>query len=199
MTTHTFRESETIVYNQSETRISNLQSILASYFVNLKSLHRIECYDASQNGMSDAVVSMVVAVDGLLDHGQYRRFKVKNPRAISDFDRLEEALIRRLKNARWPRPDLIVIDGGTPQLRRLQRVFDQLAEPPLYVGLAKHPDHLVLPDLQGQALKGSKWITLKLDQTGPTHALLAQLRDEAHRFANSYRQALEKKRTKISL
>ena len=132
--------------------------------------------------------------DGLLDNGQYRRFKIKNPRAVSDFDRLDEAITRRLKNTTWDKPDLIVIDGGIPQLRRLQRIFDKQSEPPLYIGLAKHPDRLILP---GDSRKASKWIIIKLATDYPALLLLEQLRDEAHRFANAYRKILEKKRTAL--
>ncbi|MEI8232948.1 MAG: GIY-YIG nuclease family protein [bacterium] len=193
-------------YNNSDQKLKSLENILQTNIPNWNTgtqengetlLHRIECYDASNSAMYDSVVSLTVMTDGLLDNGQYRRFKIKNPRAISDFDRLDEAITRRLKNTTWPKPDLIVIDGGVPQLRRLQRIFDRLAEPPLYLGLAKHPDRLIIPDLQGETLKGSKYITVKLPSDDPGLQLLEQLRDEAHRFANSYRKILERKRTKI--
>ena len=132
--------------------------------------------------------------NGLLDKGQYRRYKIKNPHAISDFDRLDEAIIRRLKNTTWPKPDLIIIDGGVPQLRRLQRIFDRETNPPFYLGLAKHPDRLIVPN---NNIGQPDFLTLKLSSTHPALQLLEQLRDEAHRFANSYRKILEKKRTRI--
>lgn len=196
ISTHSFTDRH-FSYNNSSEKLESLQSILKSYFLNLTSLSRIECYDASNSAMYDSTVSMTVMTDGLLDNGQYRRFKIKNPRAVSDFDRLDEAMTRRLKHTTWSRPDLIVIDGGVPQLRRLQRIFDKLETPPSYLGLAKHPDRLVIPSLQGQALKGSEWITVKLSSDHPGLQLLEQLRDEAHRFANSYRKILESKRNKL--
>lgn len=195
ITTHSFTDRH-FSYNNSSEKLIALQTVLSPY-LGVSPLSRIECYDASNSAMYDSVVSMTVMTDGLLDHGQYRRFKIKNPRSHSDFDRLDEAITRRLKNKAWPHPDLIVIDGGVPQLRRLQRVFDQQAGPPLYLGLAKHPDRLILPYLQGQALKGSEWITIRPSQDHSGLQLLQQLRDEAHRFANSYRKILEKKRTKL--
>lgn len=202
ITTHSFTDRH-FSYNNSSEKLASLQEALAPY-LGVRPLSRIECYDASNSAMHDATVSMTVMTDGLLDNGQYRRFKIKNPRAHSDFDRLDEALTRRLKNTTWPHPDLIVIDGGVPQLRRLQRVFDRQDRPPNYLGLAKHPDRLILPDLHGQALKGSNlprgkagWITIRLQADHPGLQLLEQLRDEAHRFANSYRKILERKRTKL--
>jgi excinuclease ABC subunit C len=84
-----------------------------------------------------------------------------------------------------------VIDGGTPQLRRLQKIFDKQENPPKYLGLAKHPDHLVIP-------QGNTFITVNLAADNPGLHLLEELRDEAHRFANSYRKILAKKRTNPS-
>lgn len=184
ITTHSFTDRH-FSYNDSSAKLESLETTLRSTIYDLPSLHRIECYDASNSGIHDSVVSLVIMTDGLLDNGQYRRFKIKNPRAISDFDRLDEAITRRLKNKTWPRPDLIIIDGGVPQLRRLQRIFDKEKNPPIYLGLAKHPDRLV--SLQG--------LSLKVDSRNPGLRLLQQLRDEAHRFANSYRKILEKKRS----
>lgn len=193
--THSFRDNQ-VIYNSSETKIAALQELLKSYVLNLKSLHRLECYDASNSALHDATVSLVVMTDGLLDRGEYRRFRIKNPRARSDFDRLAEALTRRLKRVgtdrpAWARPDLIVIDGGVPQLRRLQRVFDQLPTPIPYLGLAKHPDRLIIPNPDGT------FATLPTPSDNPAILLLGQLRDEAHRFANSYRRLLESRRTGI--
>lgn len=185
--THSFTDHH-FSYNNSSERLSSLQDSLTPY-LGVSPLSRIECYDASNSSMFDSTVSLVVMTYGLLDSGQYRRFKTKNPSAHSDFDRLDEAITRRLKNRTWDKPDLIVIDGGVPQLRRLQRVFDQQDNPPLYLGLAKHPDRLIF-------FKDNSFQTLRLPADHPGLHLLQQLRDEAHRFANSYRKILEKKRQK---
>jgi excinuclease ABC subunit C len=190
ITTHSFTDRH-FSYNDSSSRLESLQNLLSTYYKDgLCNLHRIECYDASNNSLEDSVVSLVVMKDGLLDKGEYRRFKIKNPRARSDFDRLDEAITRRLKSKTWDHPDLIVIDGGTPQLRRLQRIFDQLPDPPHYLGLAKHPDRLVFPTQDG-------FSTIKVGADHPGLQLLEQLRDEAHRFANSYRKILAKKRSRL--
>ncbi|TXH01115.1 MAG: hypothetical protein E6P95_02490 [Candidatus Moraniibacteriota bacterium] len=189
---HTFRENTTISYNTATEKITALQSLLTGLQINgYNDIRRIECYDASNYTMHDSVVSMVVSVGGLIDRGEYRRFKIKNPRANNDFDRLAEALERRLKNKTWDRPDLIVIDGGTPQLRRLLPLFDRLETPILYLGLAKHPDHLVIPKNTGE------YVNIQPDHHNLGFRHLQELRDEAHRFANSYRKILESKRNKL--
>ncbi len=175
-------------YNDADSKLASLQTSLSPYYKDRPcNLGRIECYDASNSGLQDSTVSTVVMNQGLLDKGEYRRFKIKNPRARSDFHRLNEALTRRLKNKSWPKPDLIVIDGGVPQLRSLQRIFDQFPDPPNYLGIAKRPERLVIPTSDGFA-------TLKLSKNDPGLQLLIQLRDEAHRFANNYRKLLAKKR-----
>jgi excinuclease ABC subunit C len=190
ISTHSFTDRH-FSFNNSTIKLDALQNALAPYYKDRpRNMHRIECYDASNSAMYDSVVSLVVLTDGLLDNGQYRRFKIKNPRAVSDFDRLDEAITRRLKNKSWPSPDLIVIDGGVPQLRRLQRIFDKESYPPNYIGLAKHPDRLIIP-------QGDIFETLKLPSDHLGLQLLEQLRDEAHRFANAYRKILQKKRTKL--
>lgn len=189
---HTFRESSTISYNTASKKIEALQNLLTNYNFNFSSEARIECYDASNNSFYDSVVSMVVSVGGLIDRGQYRRFKIKNPKINNDFDRLAEALERRLKNKTWPLPDLIVIDGGIPQLRRLLPIFDRLEIPIPYLGLAKHPDHLVIPKIAGE------YSNLQPDHYDLGFRHLQELRDEAHRFANSYRKILEGKRNKLT-
>ena len=203
ITTHSFTDRH-FSYNNSNLKIKSLQKLLIDYCDLDITLHRVECYDASNSAMQDATVSMTVMTDGLLDNGQYRRFKIKNPSAVSDFDRLDEALTRRLKNKSWSRPDLIVIDGGVPQLRRLQRIFDKQSDPPNYLGLAKHPDRLVIPSptVPNFLAPSSEpfhpdFITIKLAADHPGLQLLQQLRDEAHRFANTYRKVLQKKRTAI--
>lgn len=173
-------------YNDSESKLASLQSLLSPY-LGVRPLGRIECYDASNSGLQDSTVSMVVMNQGLLDKGEYRRFKIKNPRARSDFDRLNEALTRRLKNKTWTKADLILIDGGVPQLRSLQRVFDKFSDPPSFIGLAKRPDRVIIPS-------GSGFTSLKLKLDDLGLQLLVQLRDEAHRFANNYRKILAKKR-----
>ncbi len=187
ITTHSFTDRH-FSYNNAAEKLAALESLLAPYLGDAR-LSRIECYDASNNAMQDSVVSLTVMTDGLLDKGQYRRFKIKNPRAVSDFDRLDEAMTRRLKNKTWDKPDLIVIDGGVPQLRRLQRIFDQQTEPIAYLGLAKHPDRLVIPNPKGN------FETIRLKSENVGLQLLEQLRDEAHRFANAYRKILSGKKS----
>jgi excinuclease ABC subunit C len=174
---HSFHDGRITTYSSTGQAIQELSSLLS-----VDSLARIECYDASTFQLKHSVVSLVVTTNGQLDKSQYRRFKIKNPRARSDFAMLKEALSRRLANRRWKFPNLIVIDGGLPQLRVLQPLLDQLDTPPVMIGLAKRPDRLrLLPDT-----------TLTLPTNSPALHLLQLLRNESHRFANQYRKILER-------
>lgn len=190
ISTHSFSNPKILEYSTSESDLADLQQILNKNYELEISLHRVECYDASTWQLKNSVVSMVVAIVGQITPGEYRRFKIKNPRSRSDFDMLEEALDRRLHNKTWDKPDLLVIDGGRPQLRKLQPILDKIKNPPLMIGLAKHPDKIVV-------LVKNEYITINLDKKSGALRLLQRLRDEAHRFANSYRKTLEQKQKKV--
>ncbi|QQR52281.1 hypothetical protein IPG36_07040 [bacterium] len=79
---------------------------------------RIEAYDISHLGGTGNAASMVVFSDGLPNRDEYRKFKMRLA-GNNDVGHIKEVLTRRLsaKNlADWPKPDLILIDGGQPQL-----------------------------------------------------------------------------------
>ncbi|MEI6690352.1 MAG: GIY-YIG nuclease family protein [bacterium] len=188
--THSFSDKRILSYHSADSALTSLRLHLG---LGDGPLGRIECYDASHSAFSDAVVAMVVATDGELDRGQYRRFRLKRVTNKSDFDQLEEALIRRLRRSDWPRPDLLVIDGGAPQLRKLQMALDQIENPPMMIGLAKHPDHLVIPHFDDSNRRSITYKNVELPLNDHGFNLLQSLRDEAHRFGNQYRIILEKK------
>ncbi len=57
-----------------------------------------------------------------IDKKQYKKFKIKNQNLNSDFERIKEVLERRFKN-NWQLPDLLVIDGGKPQIKIVLKVL----------------------------------------------------------------------------
>lgn len=183
-----FSKTQPLEYNRSQKSLDSLQELLKTHFPKLNSLHRIECYDVSNLSQKEATASMVVLVDGLVDKGQYRRFKIKNLNARSDFEMLKETMRRRL-NQNWDLPDLIVIDGGKPQLKMIRRVLsEENIDIPL-IGIAKNPDRLIIPESDMQALRPA------YDHLGLN--LIRQIRDESHRFARNYHLLLRKKSLKI--
>jgi len=149
------------------------------------SLERIECYDISNLMQKEATASMVVASDGILDKGQYRKFKIKEV-GVSDFKMLTEAITRRMNND-WKKPNLIIVDGGAPQVVTISGVLKNLSISIPLIGIAKHPDRIVVL-INGQ----TKTFRFSLHNEG--FKLIQQLRDESHRFAKKYHVALRGKK-----
>lgn len=172
-----FQSGREIDHNRSEQALQNLIMLLHSFYPELHSLHRIECYDMSNTQLKQATASMVVAKDGLPDRGEYRRFKIRNPKAQSDFEMIEEVLKRRLKN-NWPKPDLLVIDGGKPQVKTVSKVLREVGWTIPFIGIAKHPDRFVIGI--------SPYPTIRPQSHHLGFNLIRNLRDESHRFAKKY-------------
>jgi excinuclease ABC subunit C len=151
--------------------------------VSLAQLKRIEGYDISNLNFSDATASMVVFENGLPQKAEYRRFKIKGERRF-DPEMLLEVLKRRLRHLEWPAPDLIVIDGGTPQILKvypqLKVQYPQLCP---VIGLAKNPDRVFC---------SQTWQYLSLKKDSLALHYLERLRDEAHRFAKKYHQHIRR-------
>lgn len=158
---------------------------------------RMECYDISHISGIDKVGSMVVFTDGEKDAAEYRRFKIKTVEGNNDFESLKEVLKRRLsklgtdEEEKFPKPDLIIIDGGKGQLSSVKQIFDELNVKDIdLVSLAKqeeevftlHSDRSVLIDKSDYALR-----------------LLQRIRDEAHRFAITFNRSLRGKRSLVSV
>ncbi|MBI2196619.1 GIY-YIG nuclease family protein [Candidatus Daviesbacteria bacterium] len=145
---------------------------------------RIEGYDISNIQGKQAAGSMVVLTNGEVDKSQYRRFKINPPAGGSgqpnDVGMMQEIIRRRLAHPEWPRPDLIIIDGGRGQAngayRQLQAANYQI---PIF-GLAKRMEWLYPPEEE----------ILKLPKKSLSLKLLQKLRDEAHRFAIGYHRKL---------
>lgn len=102
---------------------------------------RIETYDISHHGGQDVVGSMVVATNGVADKREYRKFKI-NRGKNDDFGSMREIMTRRFspRHTNWGWPDLIIVDGGAPQLAA---ICDLVHNTPL-VGLAKENDELIV-------------------------------------------------------
>ena len=158
---------------------------------------RMECYDISNISGVDKVGSMVVFVDGEADKNSYRRFKIKTVEGANDYASHQEMMRRRLQKLgtdeeeRFPRPDLIVIDGGKGQLSAIKEVFDEfgITDIPL-IALAER-DEEIFTLHQAESIR--------LDKRDQTLKMLQRLRDEAHRFAITYFRSLHSKRNLSSI
>jgi len=153
----------------------------------------IECFDISHISGTFVVASMVRFAGGRPDRDQYRRFHIKSFIGNDDFRAMEEVVgrrYRRLRDEGKPFPDLVVIDGGRGQVGAALKAFLSLdLVPPPLVGLAKRKETLVFPDARAP---------LDLPLSHPGLQLLQRLRDEAHRFANTFNADLRSKKIRES-
>ncbi len=155
---------------------------------------RIEGYDISHNQGQDVVASMVVFTNGASDRSEYRKFKMHHQKN-DDFKNMHETLTRRLKHQEWTYPDVILIDGGKPQLEALKDILDPTNIP--YFGIAKEFDHLIIPShlLNPEIIApNGDYVELPIPQTSHLIKLLQRIRDESHRFAITYHRLLANKR-----
>jgi len=146
---------------------------------------RIECYDISNISGKHSVGSMVVASDGRIDKDEYRHFKIKLKDTPDDFDMIFEVLHRRFQTD-WEFPNLVVVDGGKGQVSAAEEALKDLNINIPVIGLAKKYETVVYR-------KGTEFIEKNLDKNQSALKLLIQLRDEAHRFAQSYHHKLRLK------
>ena len=147
---------------------------------------RIEGYDISHFFGKETVGAMVSFLNGEPDKSFYRLFKIKSSKEKDDLMALEEVLKRRFNHKEWPFPDLVLVDGGLPQVQRAKNVLRELGLEIPIVGISKYQnDKLVFP----KGLKKNLKNLIELSKN-----LLLKVRDEAHRFANKYRKKLLKKK-----
>lgn len=171
---------------------------------------RIEAYDISHTQGTDTTASMVVFNNGAPNKTAYRKFKMRTP-GNDDFAHINEVISRRFseKNvARWPLPDLVLIDGGKGQLSAGLQALDKRGfESIPAIGLAKQHEDIILKKLitpqkhpsQGQTLERGSFIVIRLPAQSPVVRLLQRIRDESHRFALSYHSSLRAGRQTSSL
>jgi excinuclease ABC subunit C len=156
-----------------------LAGILRGYFSQIKKVRRIECYDISNTSGKFSVGSSVTFIDGLPDKRFYRRFKVRGAEKPDDFAHLSEIISRRLKHHEWVLPDLFVVDGGSPQLKAIGKIFVSFDIKTPLIGISKEFEEIVV-------LKNGEVKKIRLGAQSPALHLIERLRDEAHRFAHKY-------------
>ncbi len=179
-----FSESSDIESFLPEKSLTSLELLLNKYFSDIKKIIRIEAYDISHLAQTNITGSMVVFTNGIPNKNDYRRFRIRQLKKLSDLDQLKEIIVRRFNND-WPRPDLIVIDGGKPQIRTVIRTFKEIGLTIPTIGIAKNPDRLVIAK--------SDLPTVRLPLYHPGFNLVRAIRDESHRFAKKYHLLLRKK------
>ena len=163
---------------------------------------RIECFDISNTSGTTVVASMVVFEDGQAKKSDYRRFIIDTETAQDDTRAMHQVITRRMK--RWISdqnvelgevvgkfayaPNLIVVDGGAPQVAAAERALLELGITDIaVVGLAKRLEEIWLPGNPDPII---------LPRNSEGLYLLQRVRDEAHRFAITFHRS---RRSRIML
>jgi excinuclease ABC subunit C len=147
---------------------------------------RIEVYDNSHTGGTNAVGALITAgVDGFIKSG-YRKFNIRFEDINHDQPRRDDtAMLREVLTRRFSKlhaeeyPDFIIIDGGKGQLRAAQEVFDELKVKIPFICMSKGENRNAGEEFFHQTRKES----FTLPKHAPVMHYLQRLRDEAHRFA----------------
>lgn len=169
---------------------------------------RIECFDISNISGTTVVASMVVFEDGIAKKSEYRRFIIDTTEATDDTRAMHQVITRRLKRFLADRdvdqsevkdsggrlskfsypPQLIVVDGGAPQVAAAARALQELGITDIALcGLAKRLEEVWLPHNHDPLI---------LPRTSEGMYLLQRIRDEAHRFAITFHRS---RRSKVML
>ena len=154
---------------------------------------RIECFDISTIHGNYSVASMVVFTGGRPDKSQYRRFKIRQDFGeANDFESMKEVLGRRYAPERMAderfgsKPDLLVVDGGKPQLTAALEQLASLGIDDIPVcGLAKRDEEIFVPWNESGPVV--------LPSGSPSLYLIKHVRDESHRFAITFHRELRSK------
>ena len=170
-------------------------------------LLRIECYDISHVQGTNVVASMVVFEDGMPAKKAYRTYSITGDAARDDTASMYDVITRRFKrhlaqqaeraeaparsgeiDASTPEPqtfayppNLVLVDGGPPQVAAASAALSDLGITDVYVaGIAKRLEELWLPDDDYPVV---------LPRTSEALYLVQRIRDEAHRFAITFHRS----------
>ena len=175
---------------------------------------RVEAFDISNIGGTDAVGSMVVFTGGRPDKQHYRHFNIKTVEGIDDPAMMGEVISRRLariasgggrekkegygrneeyrgnETKRDETPDLIVVDGGPTQLSAAIGALQKWGLDIPVIGLAKQLESIYIP---------GRDTPLILPGDSPGLTMLKYIRDESHRFAISHHRRRRSSRLRSSV
>ncbi|HKM29376.1 MAG TPA: excinuclease ABC subunit UvrC [Bacilli bacterium] len=173
-------------YEKSEGAMFELGKILE-----IDPLSVIEAFDNSNIQGSSSVSAMVSYKNGLPNKKEYRKYKVKTVLSADDFHTMEEVIHRRysrLKKEKKAFPDLIIVDGGKPQVTAAKKALVNVKVNLPVLGLFKDENHKT----SGLFFDGKEII---IDKNSGLFLFLTSLQDEVHRYAIAFHHLVHSKTT----
>lgn len=170
-------------HKQTDNSPAVIMKSLAQW-LQIPSINHLEVFDVSNLQQSASVGAMIVYKNGSPSFNDYRRFLL-NPNVYDDYHRMGEIIYRRYHHLvinQLPLPDLIIVDGGKPQITS---ALEQLALLKLkipIIGLVKNDKH------QTHNIMNDKYQIIKIPPTNPCFLFLSKLQDQVHNYALKYHQ-----------
>lgn len=166
---------------RSKTKSVNMMKVLAQW-LKMKELNHLEVFDVSNLYQNASVGAMIVYKDGKPSFNDYRRFLL-NPELKDDFHRFGEMIYRRYHSLlvnKQPLPDLIVVDGGKPQISSTLEQLRLLNLAIPIIGLVKNRKH------QTDRVLTDKFQVVHIPKNDICFLFLANLQDQVHNYAIKY-------------
>ena len=181
-----------------EERRSRLTELLGSLLGLDSPPHRIEAFDISNTGSSDIVASMTVHVDGKPLKRDYRHFKLKDMDSADDYASMKQVVERRFR--RWldgdetfgAWPDLLLIDGGTGQVRAAEAAMKEVGLHVPAFGMVKDDRH------RTRALVTGEGYEIGIQHNQSLFSMVGRIQEETHRFAIEFHRSQQNARVKKS-
>lgn len=196
-----YRHRGIAVKRRGETPWYKIENVLKSIFNTKEPIRRVEGYDISNISGTESTGSMIVFYDGRPDKSQYRKFKVKSIEGANDVGSHREVIKRRFLHEEWEFPQLVLIDGGKPQLNAILPLLNRKVFKGVHIAaLSKPPKRYFsrAPSGPGQAedllYVPNRALAIPVKSLPPqVMHFLQRVRDESHRFAKAYHSVLRKK------
>lgn len=176
-------------YERSEGAAIELAKILA-----LDTISTIEVFDNSNIQGASSVSAMVSYKNGLPNKKEYRKYKVRTVIEADDYHTMAEVIERRysrLQKEEKPFPDLIIVDGGKPQVTAAEQALYKLKLQIPVLGLYKDENHKT----HGLFYKNKE---IMLNKKSGLFLFLTAVQDEVHRYAITFHHLVHTKNTFVS-